>query len=324
MHVENQLRAVCCGNTEAEVHWTCPYPECSAPLSRLAQLQSCPLEDLLPVWKCADFFDQIRLRIVQRGGKQPRFYANPEAYPEAVLSVWSGPMHVFPSRSVEIFLRPAAVSVRFWPRLYYSPTGCTCEIHWPASCQAVGKYYRMRNAFGDSKCVISSAIPNYDGMQPLELPMPEGGRSKFYVNALRVAWRRNVIWKRHFSQKRVWTEFHYVDDINGRTIDEDKFIGWLETLIEMQTILEFLYVQMEFGSTGTEHNSYIAIMRRMELSMGRNLGIYPICRIITGNPRKDVKYTSKPVRRLALRVLNQRALSFELFRPRLLNVGNTS
>ncbi|VDP89394.1 unnamed protein product [Echinostoma caproni] len=208
--VSRKLESLCCGISEDEVCWKCPVPRCNAPLLRLAQLQAVPLQQLASVWKCDDYMCVIREKRIKHGGKQPVFYANPKANPSVALSVWSGPMRTFASRKVEVFFEPAPVAIRCLPRLYFNDKR-HCEIHWPASCEAAQKYYRMRDQFGDSNCVFDSTPAALDRMQPYGLPLPGGARTRSYCNALRVAWRRNVLWRRHFKQNRVWTEFEYGD-----------------------------------------------------------------------------------------------------------------
>ncbi|VDP92809.1 unnamed protein product [Echinostoma caproni] len=90
--------------------------------------------------------------------------------------------------------------------------------------------------------------------------------------------------------------------------------------VQMQTILEFLYVQSEFGRVGENHQSLISTMKRMELALGRNLGLYPISANVLKTQAKNGKMPRKPYRPLPVRVIHQRLLSYEVFKPRLLSV----
>ncbi|VDP79548.1 unnamed protein product [Echinostoma caproni] len=104
--------------------------------------------------------------------------------------------------------------------------------------------------------------------------------------------------------------------ITRKAIDKETFIQWLKTLIEMQTVLEFLYVQSAFGPVDKNHRSLISTVKRKELTLGQDLRLYPISPTV----RQSCKTSSKPYRVLPVRSIEQRIDSYELFKPRLLSV----
>ncbi|VDP90775.1 unnamed protein product [Echinostoma caproni] len=204
------MDTVCCGITQSEVCWSCPHPQCNASLNRLAQLQVFDLARLVPVWKCADFLYLIQSDLVKHAPTRPMFYANPDDPGGCVATVWSGLLRATPSRSTKILFQPRTTPNLVWPKLYFTPNRKP-DGHWPASCAAVRKYYETREILGDVAHISAHMPPDSDGMQPIHLPKPkERDRGSAYCNALRVAWRRNVLVKRYRENKQAWTDFKYM------------------------------------------------------------------------------------------------------------------
>ncbi|THD24469.1 hypothetical protein D915_004786 [Fasciola hepatica] len=275
--IVKKLDYICCGLTVEEVCWVCPQEECSAPLLRVAQLQSIPLCQLAPVWKCADFLSLCDCASEQRSSNSLIFYTNPDVVPGAVLVIKSENQNsvLVPNRPMNVTFSPSKDRVSVIPKLYFT-SSVWGQMHSPASCDIVRRFHKLQGRLDDFSSTDPSSKPAVDGIHPFNLPSPDDIRTEAYCNALAAAWRQN------FTRRLLRLDYAVVkptiwkEDSTGVPISIGKTSRWLGTLGEIQSLVKYSFVLAHFEPDHNEYLDWASELMQKEICLGEALKLYPL------------------------------------------------
>ncbi|TPP63861.1 hypothetical protein FGIG_09907 [Fasciola gigantica] len=272
-----KLDHICCGLTVEEVCWACPQEECSAPLLRVAQLQSIPLCQLAPVWKCADFLSLCDSASEPRSSSRLIFYTNPDVVPGAVLVIKSENQNsvLVPNRPMNVTFSPSKDRVSVIPKLYF-----TCSVwgqmHSPASCDIVRRFHKLQGRLSDFSSTDPSSKPALDGIHPFNLPSPDDIRTEAYCNALAATWRQNFTRKLlrldyTVVKPTIWKEdVRHCFDYN---LQLWRIFGPLE---QIQSLVKYSFVLAHFEPDRNEYLDWASELMQKEICLGEALKLYPL------------------------------------------------